>query len=115
MDGDNMKRFLILTLVFLYTGASSLSAQSQRDDVLVARHVIVQRVEAPTVATDRKGVQRAVVVNAARQAPTPTQKKSFWRSPWPYVIMGAAAVAVIVARANGAYGASGGSGSSGGY
>jgi hypothetical protein len=105
-----MKRFLVLTLVFLYTGASSLSAQSQHDEVLSAQRVIVQRVEAPTVATDLKGVQRAVVVNAARQASPQTQKKSFWRSPWPYVIIGAVAVAVIVARASGGSSSSGGSG-----
>lgn len=31
-------------------------------------------------------------------APTPRASKSFWKSPWPYLIGGAVVVAVVVAR-----------------
>jgi hypothetical protein len=47
----------------------------------------------------------------APATPTPTQngKKSFWKTPWPYVIIGAVAVVAIVA-AKGGYGDGDGSG-----
>jgi hypothetical protein len=111
-----MKRFFALTLAFLCTGVSPLCAQSQYGEgVPATQTVILQGVKTRTVTTDPKGVQRAATATPAPQASPQTERKSFWKTPWPYVIAGAVAVAAIIARANGAYGTSGGTGGTGGY
>jgi hypothetical protein len=40
-------------------------------------------------------------VPARTPASVPQNGRSFWKSPWPYVIVGAAAVVVLIARQDG--------------
>jgi len=100
-----MRRLLALTLAFFCAGASSLHARPRHDEgVLVARRSVVAR----------EGIARPAVVKVTGQTSPQEAKKSFWKSPWPYLIAGAVVVAVVVAaRASGS--SAGTSSGSGGY
>lgn len=58
-----------------------------------------------------KPARDVAAASSTPTTPTPAQngKKSFWKTPWPYVIIGAVAVVVVVA-AKGGYGNGEGSG-----
>jgi Na+/H+ antiporter NhaD/arsenite permease-like protein len=92
-----MKRLFALTILALILGAGSAFAQS----------TIPSTSKPPSI---RQSIAAAVRnTTLARTTATPVRAaagKSFWHTPWPYVIFGAAAVVVIVAGNKG--GTSGG-------
>ena len=90
-----MKRVVALTVFALIFGVTSAFAQTPSTKNISIRQSIAAAVaHTPLTAT----------VTRTRAA----SGKSFWHTPWPYVIFGAAAVVVIVAANKGGT-------SSGGY
>ena len=112
-----MKKVLALvTVVSLLIPSAALASPSDESS----------KTTTPTLNLKAQGIQAAADharltaaeqparhVAAAPSIPTPAArqngKKSFWKSPWPYVIIGAAVV-VGVLIASGGYGDDGGSG-----
>ena len=86
-----MKRLFILTVLALVIGASSAFAQTSSSKNSSIRQSIAAAVaHTPLTAT--------AAVTRTRAA---ASGKSFWHTPWPYVIFGAAAVVIIVAANKG--------------
>lgn len=79
-----MKRLFVLTVLALVLGAGSAFAQTRST-------------EQPSI---RQSIAAAVAHTPLNAAVTRTRAaasgKSFWRTPWPYAIIGAAAVVLIV-------------------
>jgi len=87
-----MKRVVALTVMALILGVTSAFAQTPSTKNISMRQSIAAAVaHTPLTAT----VTRTRSVQSG---------KSFWHTPWPYVIFGAAAVVVIVAANKGSSG-----------
>ena len=83
------------TIVLL--AASSLHAQSRQAPARFADALkAVPTVAAPAPAT--KVTLTRLPSRTATPAAIPQGGRSFWKSPWPYVIAGAAVVIVVVAK-----------------
>ena len=90
-----MKRALALTVLALILSVTSAFAQTPSAKNPSIRQSIAAAVaHTPLTAT----VTRTRAVQSG---------KSFWHTPWPYVIFGAAAVVVIVATNKGSSGGGG--------
>lgn len=94
-----MTRVLAAALLLCLVGVSPAFAQERRFDfsaraagVVTDVSTLVEHGRAPIPAP-------RPAVNADTRSPLPRQepKKSFWRTPWPYVIAGAVVVGVVVA------------------
>lgn len=89
-----MKRLFVLTVLALVLSASSAFAQGP----------------SPRNSSFRQSISAAVASTPLTATVTRTRAaasgKSFWHTPWPYVIFGAAAAVIIVAANKG--GTSGG-------
>src|SRR5688572_32901128 len=53
--------------------------------------------EARSSISDPARVNRTTLRPSTATAPVQNGKKSFWKTPWPYVIIGAAVVVAVVA------------------
>lgn len=84
-----MKRVLGLTAVLCVLGASPALAAGGPGPVKYD-------FSAKAAGLDQIGRDQVKFVVAAPKGSA--QKKSFWKSPWPYVIGGALLVVVVVAR-----------------
>jgi hypothetical protein len=80
-----MKRLFALTVLALILGVSSSFAQTPASKNASFRQSIAEAVANTPLTTTATRTRAAA------------SGKSFWHTPWPYVIFGAAAVLVIVA------------------
>jgi Na+/H+ antiporter NhaD/arsenite permease-like protein len=90
-----MKRLFALTVLALILGVSSSFAQTPSSKT----------------ASFRQSIAAAVANTPLTMTTTRTRAaasgKSFWHTPWPYVIFGAAAAVIIVAANKGGSGTGG--------
>jgi len=108
-----MKHVLVLvTVLSLLIPSAALASPSDESS----------KSTAPTSSLKAQGMHAAAVharltaespardIAAPRSTPAPAQNgKSFWKTPWPYAIIGAVAVVAVIA-AKGGYGGGDGAG-----
>ena len=108
-----MKRVLVLvTVLSLLIPSAALASPADESS----------KTNTPTLNLKAQGIQAAAIharataekpardITAAPSTPAPAQNgRSFWKTPWPYVIIGAAVVVAVIA-AKGGYGNGEGSG-----
>ena len=92
-----MKRVVALTVLALILGITSAFAQTPSTKNVSLR----QSIAAAVAHTPLKVSPTAVRTHTAATG------KSFWHTPWPYVIFGAAAAVIIVAANKGSTGTGG--------
>ena len=93
-----MKRLFVLTVLALMLGAGSAFAQTNPS---TSKNTSIRQSIAAAVANTTLARSTATPVRVAAAG------KSFWHTPWPYVIFGAAAVVVVVATHKGSSGTGG--------
>lgn len=96
-------RVFVLAVVFLIAVAATASAQqpqptntSVTPSTNVFSKTAIDRVVARTISATP-----TTAVAPAKAAPVPRMSKSFWKTPWPYIIGGAAAAILIIALNSG--------------
>jgi hypothetical protein len=96
-------RAFVLAVVFLLAVAATASAQQPKP---TNTSVTPSANAAPVINVfNKSAIDRAVAgtisttpatAAAAKFAPVPRSGKSFWKSPWPYIIAGGVAAAIII-------------------
>jgi hypothetical protein len=109
-----MKRVLVLvTALSLLIPSAALASSSDESSKNTAPALSLKAQGIQAAAAHARAVtaeQQARSIVVAPNTPAPAQNgRSFWKSPWPYVIIGAAVVVAVVA-AKGGYGNGEGSG-----
>jgi len=100
-----MFRSIVLALAMASTVVTTTAAQQPASPVPSLRQAIgaevakISAASARPAATIRAARPIAAVPAPAARAQT-AGKRSFWKSPWPYVIVGAVAVIAIVATSS---------------
>lgn len=105
-----MRQLLALAIAVCYAGTASAQSLGKSSPAPAETSGIVQTLPS---AEPEGIVASGVVVKPAQQQQPATQtqpKKSFWKSPWLWVAIGAAAVVIAVAASGGYSSDSGGSG-----
>jgi hypothetical protein len=95
---DSVVRVSVIALMLVFIVAASAHAQGRPDTSKTTPATSTS----PAVGGmfSKASIQSAVAKSIGVATPVPRANKSFWRSPWPYVI-GVAAVVLIVAFAGG--------------
>ena len=102
-----MKRVIALTVAVVFVGASSSFAETLRPVAASVPPPAATRIDfsATAAGIDTMVAAQAPAVKAearAPRAPQSTQRRSFWKSPWPYAIIAGVVVAgVIIANGSG--------------
>lgn len=116
-----MKRVVTVSVALIYLSAATAFAQEPIGRHVRATQAVTFAPPAPTPSVSLvpkipqvkvtamaapaprlwTAVQPAKLSAAAALAKNPSSSKSFWKSPWPYLITGGVVVAVVVARHGG--------------
>lgn len=90
-----MKRVVAFAVVFAFAFAVTPHAQERQDPSAAASSVPAEK---PLPVVSKASINKAAVSAARAMAPAKAQtRKSFFKTPWPYVIAAAVVVIVVVA------------------
>lgn len=97
-----MKRVLAFALVFLFALAVSAQAQEPPRSSKAPAPVSVGTTAGPSASMFSKASIEQAVRSATKMASVPRSNgKSFFKTPWPYVIAGAIVAIVLIAMNTG--------------
>ena len=89
-----MKRVVALAVVFAFAFAVTPHAQEHQDSSPAASSVSTEK---PLSVFSKASINKAAVSAARTMVPAKAQtRKSFFKTPWPYVIAAAIVVIVVV-------------------